>query len=118
MDLINDILHYCGRGLEVLGVVVITIGALYSLIKYLIEKSKKLDDAYMNLRCGLGKTLLLGLEILVAADIILTVTTDLELNRVLGLAIIIILRVILSFSLQVEIEGKLPWKQGGEKKNV
>jgi uncharacterized membrane protein len=59
----------------------------------------------------LGKTILLGLEILVATDIIHTVITDPELNQVFALGLIVLIRTFLSLSLQVELEGKFPWQK-------
>ena len=58
----------------------------------------------------MGKSILLGLEVLVAADIIATVVTKPTMNSVLILGVIIIIRTLLSFSLQVELEGKFPWQ--------
>jgi uncharacterized membrane protein len=58
-----------------------------------------------------GRTILLSLEILVAADLIRTVAVDPSLENVGSLALIVLIRTVLSFSLDVEIEGKLPWRR-------
>ena len=64
----------------------------------------------------MGRTILLSLEILVAADLIRTVAVDPSIENVSALALIVLIRTILSFSLDVEIEGRLPWRaqRGGE----
>jgi len=65
---------------------------------------------YRKLRSFVGRTILLSLEILVAADLIRTVAVDPSLENVASLAVIVLIRTILSFSLDVEIEGRLPWR--------
>jgi len=67
--------------------------------------------AYTTLRRTLGGAILAGLEVLVAADLIRTVAVDPTLNNVLILGIIVLIRTFLSFSLEIEIEGTLPWKR-------
>ena len=95
---------------EFIGVMIIFLGALYSIIKFLISIHKKKADNYVNLRQSLGKSILLGLEILIAADIMATVATDPTLRSVCILGLIVIIRTFLSMSLQVELEGKFPWQ--------
>ncbi|MFN4090212.1 MAG: DUF1622 domain-containing protein [Alphaproteobacteria bacterium] len=68
--------------------------------------------AYHDARAGIGRSILLGLEILVAADIIATVAMQPELEKVLFLAGIVLIRIVLSLSLEVEIEGRWPWRRG------
>ncbi len=65
---------------------------------------------YRTLRSFVGRTILLSLEILVAADLIRTVAVDPSLENVASLGVIVLIRTVLSFSLDVEIEGKLPWR--------
>lgn len=69
------------------------------------------SKAYTTLRRTLGGAILAGLEVLVAADLIRTVAVDPTLNNVLILGIIVLIRTFLSFSLEIEIEGTLPWKR-------
>lgn len=66
---------------------------------------------YIQFRQTLGKSILLGLEIMIAADIMATVVTDPTLESVSVLGLIVIIRTILSLSLQVEVEGKFPWQK-------
>ncbi|WP_345409910.1 DUF1622 domain-containing protein [Nonomuraea salmonea] len=69
-------------------------------------------DAYQRYRKGLGRAILLGLEFLVAADIIRTVAISPTFASVGVLAVIVLVRTFLSFSLEVELEGRWPWQQG------
>ena len=68
-------------------------------------------DAYQKLRQDIGRAILLGLEILVAADIIRTVAVTPTLNSVIILGVIVLIRTFLSLSMQVEIEGRFPWQR-------
>ena len=95
---------------EFIGVITIFIGALYSLINFLISFIKKKANNYTKLRQSLGRSILLGLEILIAADIMATVVTEPTLRSVSVLGLIVLIRTFLSMSLQVELEGKFPWQ--------
>jgi uncharacterized membrane protein len=75
------------------------------------KKSGDGSKAYTVLRRTLGGAILAGLEVLVAGDLIRTVAVDPTLNNVLILGLIILIRTFLSFSLEIEIEGTLPWKR-------
>ncbi|WGM31149.1 hypothetical protein KKHFBJBL_01389 [Brevundimonas sp. NIBR11] len=70
-----------------------------------------LDAAYAEYRANLGRAILLGLELLVAADIISTVTSELTFQSVGLLAAVIAIRTFLSFALETEIEGRWPWRR-------
>ncbi len=91
--------------------VIISGGILYFLLQALIRVLRKIEVNYSGLRHDLGKAILLGLEILVAADIIATVSTEPTMNSVLVLRLIVLIRTFLSFSLQAELEGKFPWQR-------
>jgi uncharacterized membrane protein len=69
-------------------------------------------EAYQRYRADLGRAILLGLELLVAADIAGTVAAPLDLQNIGALALVVLIRTALSFSLEVEINGRWPW-QGG-----
>lgn len=97
--------------IEAIGTAVIFIGMSISLIRYGISVLTKKKDSYINFRESLGKSILLGLEILIAADIVGTVITDPSLRSVLILAVIVLIRTFLSLSIQVEIEGRFPWQK-------
>lgn len=97
--------------IEFVGIGAIVIGAAISLVLYARDAmaQKPHEMSFHRLRSNLGRSILLGLEFLVAADIIKTVAFELTLENVLLLAGIVLIRTFLSFALQVEIDGKLPW---------
>jgi len=101
---------YISSIVEMIGVLTIFLGALYSLFVFFVSVSKKKDDSYAGLRQALGKSILLGLEILIAADIMATVVTDPSMESVTILGVIVLIRTFLSLSLQVELEGRFPWQ--------
>lgn len=100
-----------GRILDLVGVLTIAAGFVLALL--FITPSLRRGDragAYARFRVGLARAILLGLEILVAADIIRTVAVEPTLENVTVLGIIVLVRTILSFTLTVEIEGRWPWQ--------
>ena len=111
MQEIKLYIEYCARAVEVIGIVTIISGTLLALLKFVIGKQAQNKRSYKLLRQELGKAILLGLEILVAGDIIATVVTEPTLERVIILAVIVLIRTFLSLSIQVEIEGKFPWQK-------
>ena len=68
-------------------------------------------QAYEGLRRQIGRAILLGLEFLIIADIVLTITVDLTLTSALALGLIVLVRTFLSFSLEIELGGTLPWRR-------
>lgn len=111
----NDIKFYIGyvaRIIEVVGVATIVIGVIIAFARFAFLKGDK-PEKYTFLRQELGKGILLGLEILVAGDIIATVVTEPTMDRVLTLAVIVLIRTFLSLSIEVEIKGKFPWQDRG-----
>ena len=97
--------------IELIGILVIFFGAVYSILAFLFFLSKKKTDAYIKLRQSLGKSILLGLEILIAADIMQTVTTEPTIKSAITLGLIVLIRTFMSMSLEVELEGRFPWQQ-------
>ncbi len=95
--------------IEALAVVVIVIAILHGSGRFLIHL-QRYPDAYERYKRYLGRALLLGLEFLVAADIVRTVALDPTLLNVGMLAILVVVRTFLSWSLVVEIEGRWPWQ--------
>ena len=100
-----------GGALDLIGVVVIAIGLLIAALRYVSGFfSEAALNAYQKLRQDIGRAILLGLEILVAADIIRTVAVTPTLESVAILGGIVLIRTFLSLSMQVEIEGRFPWQ--------
>lgn len=96
--------------IEVAGVLVMVVGPIFAIWRYFFNQHED-GSSYRTFRHDLGKAILLGLEFLVAADIIATVSTDPTMDKVLVLGIIVLIRTFLSLSLQVELEGKWPWQK-------
>lgn len=105
------------QAIELIGVAIIAVGALVTLAMFLfaLTRGTGAEEAVANFRSSLGRAILVGLEFLVAADIINTVVVEMNLENVGSLAIIVIIRTLLSFSLEAEIEGRWPWQRGDEK---
>jgi uncharacterized membrane protein len=103
--LVSELIDYAG-------VAVIAAGAAGGVLLYLrdlLQRQMRNEEAYNNLRRFLGRSLLLGLEFLVAGDIIKTVAIEPTMDSVLVLALIVLVRTVLSLSLDVEIDGRWPW---------
>lgn len=96
--------------IEGAGILVIVLGLLVAMARFAIS-GRKVEDPYRQLRQGIGRGILLGLEFLVAADIIRTVALTPTLEDVLVLGLIVLIRTFLSVALQAELEGRLPWQQ-------
>ena len=109
---LNEIVHWAARGLEIAGVAVIVIGVVVATVFFVRELSRQTEfpKAYRSYRGNLGRAILLGLEALVAADIIGTVAVDPTFSDLGVLALIIVIRTFLSFALEVEIDGHWPWE--------
>ena len=98
------------KAFEVVGVVVIVIGGLYALL-YALRDFRHLNQYFVDVRREFGRPLILGLEILVAADIIKTIIVDPSVSSVIVLGILVAVRIALSFSLDIEVDGMLPWRR-------
>ena len=70
--------------------------------------------AYQTARQGIGRSVLLGLEVLIIADIVETITIDPTIESAVALGIIVLVRTFLSFSLEIELEGRLPWRRSSD----
>ncbi len=95
---------------EMIGVITIFLGIIYGFFNFLFSKNQSVKNNYHILRQSLGKAILLGLEILIAADIMATVVIDPTLETVSVLGLIVLIRTLMSLSLEVEISGKFPWQ--------
>ena len=102
--------------IEILAVVLIVTSIFYSTIRYLVSAGLRpgQPDVYTRLKVSMGRSLLLGLEILVAADIVRTVALEATLQSVAVLGLLVLIRTFLSWALVVEIEGHWPWQQRSE----
>ena len=101
------------RGVEFVGVVTIVVGLGAALVRaaFALPGGGGGEEAYRIVRTVFGRSILLGLEFLVAADIIRTVAVEPSLENVGVLGVIVLIRTFLSFSLEVEIDGRWPWRR-------
>jgi uncharacterized membrane protein len=101
------------RGVEVLGIATLVLGLVLALVQggRVVAAGRGAEEAYRAVRTVFGRSILLGLEFLVAADIIRTVAVEPSLRNVAVLGLIVLIRTFLSFSLEVEIDGSLPWRR-------
>ena len=99
------------RGVEILGVVTLVVGLVAALVTGVVSlfSGESADSVYRTVRGVFARSILLGLEFLVAADIIRTVAVQPSLENVAVLGLIVLIRTFLSFALEVEIEGRWPW---------
>jgi uncharacterized membrane protein len=101
-----------GEVIDAVGVAVIVIGMLISGGAAAVGLSRHEAGTYRHFRQQLGRTILLGLELLVVGDIVRTVAAEPTLTSVAVLGIIVLIRTFLSFSLEVELTGRWPWQSG------
>jgi uncharacterized membrane protein len=108
----HTIVDTLAKVLEMVGAAIILCGAVLASVRFVIDGSTtNWHNAYGRYRAGLGRGILLGLELLVGADIISTITAPLTFESVGLLGAIIAIRTFLSFSLETEIEGCWPWQR-------
>ena len=105
-----DVIETVGKAIDAVGVAVIAIGALISAMFALSRLRRRTGEVYRTFREQLGRSILLGLEFLVAADIIRTVAVTPDARSVAVLGGIVLIRTFLSFSLQLEVTGYWPWQ--------
>jgi len=97
---------------EGVGATILVVGGLGAFGRFAVEVvAQRGRDAFDDLRKNLGRVILLGLEVLIIADIIRTIVVEQSVESVAILAIIVLIRVVLSFSLDVEIDGMWPWNR-------
>lgn len=107
----SEIIEGIGKSLDAVGVAAIVIGVVASVVLAARRTLRREPDVYSRFRRFLGRSILLGLELLVAADIIRTVAVTPTLASVGVLAAIVLIRTFLSWSLELEITGRWPWQK-------
>ncbi len=115
-ELIFTIIELTALSIEVLAVIIIAGAVLVGMVRYLMHAMRGghlIDQRFAAYRLVLGRALLLGLEILVAADIIKTVVLEPSVQSVAVLGILVLIRIFLGWSLIVEMEGHWPWQGKG-----
>ena len=113
MSIIRMVIEWAALGIEMLGATVIVAGVVRvavtrGTVRYLFQLDR--PGAYESYKHQIGRSLLLGLEFLVAGDVVRTVALDPTLINVGVLGLLVLIRTFLSWSLAVEIEGRWPWQ--------
>jgi uncharacterized membrane protein len=103
-------IHVVGNGIEIFGVLIIVLGIAWAT--YLFAHRRVAEQNYESYKIRIGRSLLLGLEVLVAADIVKTIALDLTFTSLGLLAGLVLIRTFLSWTLVLEIEGRWPWQRG------
>src|SRR5512134_1673541 len=98
---------------ELVGVAILIVGSAVAFVGYglrLVRGGVRLE-AFKDLRASLGRAILLGLEVLVVADIVRTIVVEPTLQSAVTLGVIVVVRVLLSFAIDVEVDGLAPWRR-------
>ena len=117
MESFRHIMEIIGTGVDGVGVFIVAGGMLVATVRLAARRAHDTGNYYSLYRQDVGRAILLGLEFLIAGDIIRTVVVAPTLQNVLVLGMIVLIRTFLSLSLQLEIEGKLPWRREAARQN-
>jgi uncharacterized membrane protein len=109
---LEEVMERVVEGFEIVGVAVLVIGSIAAFAAYALALARgERAAAFERVRLGVGRSILLGLEVLIIADIVETITIDLTLESAFTLGLIVLIRTFLSFSLEIELEGVVPWRR-------
>ena len=111
MSYYRELMGSIGTAVDAVGVLVIVVGAIFATGRFLFSRHRGPAQPYRLFRQDLGRAILLGLEFLIAGDIIRTVVVAPTLENVLILGLIVLIRTFLSMALQLEVEGRWPWQR-------
>ena len=108
----HDVVEAAVLVVEATAVAILAIGVAWVLLRAIVHRlqQRPWETVFVETRLGLGRVLLLGLEVLIAADIILTVALELTLVNVGSLGLLVLIRTFLSWAIEVETEGRWPWQ--------
>jgi uncharacterized membrane protein len=109
----HELMERVVQGFEIAGVAILVVGSVLAFVSATLGlRDGGGQAAYERARQGVGRAILLGLEVLIIADIVLTITVERTFDSALTLGLIVLVRTFLSFSLEIELEGSLPWRRG------
>jgi len=112
----DQLIKWVAVGIEAIAIGIIVVGAITTTVIFLVRiiKEGALDDCYRRFRSDFGKAILLGLEFLIASDIVGTVAVGPTYTDLGILALLVVIRTFLSFSLELEITGRWPWQSAAD----
>ena len=111
MESFRRIMDIVGTSMDGVGVLIVVGGSLFATVRLALRRMHGAGNYYVWYRQDVGRAILLGLEFLIAGDLIRTVVVAPTMQNVAVLGLIVLIRTFLSLSLQLEIEGKLPWQR-------
>src|SRR5436190_24218378 len=111
MESFRQIMDIIGTSVDGVGVFIVVGGALFATVRLAVRRSHGAGNYYVWYRQDVGRAILLGLKFLIAGDLIRTVVVAPTMQNVAVLGLIVLIRTFLSLSLQLEIEGRLPWRR-------
>ena len=111
MESFREIMDIIGTSVDGIGVLIVVGGALFATVRLALRRMHDAGNYYVSYRQDVGRAILLGLEFLIAGDLIRTVVVAPTMQNVAVLGLIVLIRTFLSLSLQLEIEGRLPWQR-------
>ena len=103
------------QGFEVAGVGVLVVGSVLAFARFVADLFRRPLEAFKGVRQSVGRAILLGLEVLIIADIIQTITIDPSLESAVTLGVVVLIRASFSFSIEIELEGVVPWRRNSAK---
>ena len=108
----EEVMEDVVRGFELAGVAILAVGSIVAGVRFFIGLlGPERSGAYERVRTDVGRAILLGLEVLIIADIVQTITIDATLESAITLGIVVLVRTFLSFSIEIEFEGVVPWRR-------
>ncbi len=110
----REVMDGIGRAVDSVGVLVIVAGGILATGRFIVQRHAETSKSYRVYRQDLGRAILLGLEFLIAGDIIRTVVVAPTLENIVILGLIVLIRTFLSMALQLEVEGRWPWQRPEE----
>ncbi len=116
----QDFMEGTVKVFELVGVTVLVVGGLLAFATYFLRllTGASRRQAFNEVRSSLGRAILLGLEVLVVADIIRTIVVTPTLSSAATLGVIVLVRILLSISIDIEVDGVVPWHRGAPREGV
>jgi len=105
-------MQWAQRAFEIAGVAILLVGGVWAFVETITTRlhGGRGEDVFVTMRRTLGRAILLGLEFLVVADIIRTIVVEPTVSSAITLGIIVLVRVLLSFAIDIEVDGRPPWR--------
>jgi uncharacterized membrane protein len=111
METFTKLIVFAGYSIETVGVVIIIVGAIWATIRAVGQwPSQPKEKFFIDYRRAIGHAMMLGLEFLVAGDIIRTVIVAHSISDVASLGLVVLIRTVLVFTIHLEVEGRWPWQ--------